>query len=453
MPDNDDLSVRASDNPDLPYLHAFRLVSVMGDILNDSQSVRAVPYERVLANDRALQHLLDTFPPDMAADYFRIARNLAFDVATGRRLAAQTIIGRASLLHVRFALHRPYTNPEYDKSEEDSPANKSLELGVTAANDALQVLTQAHPDYVTNPKLAVPGHLSWGSFHGFAAAMFFISQLIWRPDEPGNNHYKYNIKRALNGFAEVKGTILLAAKAWSVVTALGPIWNDEANMDEERKTEVLAQARKLAVPCHDSPIYPTARTVTSESPSNASANIRGNNTRTYGSATASPIDPISPSGSGMSHANTSGMSQSNLVNGNGNPHDARSGHQTQQHYRVENPSTLNGSNHAMGVGANSNGGLMVGPPLPMHVNGNSMHGGGGGDGQHQHQQQHMNGSGYGGHTMYSNGVQPNATPPDQYFESLPFTTNGDEGLWSASLGLYQTGDWTNILSGMIRPGV
>jgi hypothetical protein len=94
----------------LPNIALFKLAFILGDIMDDAVSVRPVPYESVLANDRALAQWMDNLPTELDLDEFRVARSLASSNAAQRRLGVQSVIIRTSYYHIRFTLHRPYAS-------------------------------------------------------------------------------------------------------------------------------------------------------------------------------------------------------------------------------------------------------------------------------------------------------------------------------------------------------
>ncbi|KAJ8589231.1 hypothetical protein M405DRAFT_818365 [Rhizopogon salebrosus TDB-379] len=80
-----------------PNLALFRLAYILGDIMDSAVSPRPVPYETVLSHDKRLTSWMESLPPELDLDEFRIARS---DV--------QSVIIRTSYYHIRFTHHRPY---------------------------------------------------------------------------------------------------------------------------------------------------------------------------------------------------------------------------------------------------------------------------------------------------------------------------------------------------------
>lgn len=251
----------------LPNVHLFRLAEAMGDIMDDAVSVRPVPYERVIAQDKILERWLQTMPPELDLDDYRLARALSSNVLAIRRTGAQSLCFRIFFHHVRFTLHRPYASPWKPSPSNpihDSRRQQSLETAINAADRLTLLVTQARPDFLANSSLAVPGHLHWGPFHAFSAAMFFSFQLVADPDQPGANLFRSNVKRVMVVLEHLRG-IAVADKAVSILQALVPLYDEtstnglgaHASPDERarKKSRVLSFVRKLAFPCHDSPTF------------------------------------------------------------------------------------------------------------------------------------------------------------------------------------------------------
>ncbi|KAH7930037.1 hypothetical protein BV22DRAFT_1028781 [Leucogyrophana mollusca] len=271
----------------LPNLALFRLAYILGDIMDNAVSLRAVPYESVQASDRALTQWMDSLPPELDLDEFRIARSLASPNTVVRRLGVQSVIIRTSYYHIRFTLHRPYASspsagPTLPKDKESRGKDKdgkdskdpktdrqaqSLEIAVGAADKLITLVGQARPDFLANASLAVPGHMNWGPFHVFSAAMFFSFQLIANPDQPGASLFRANIRKSISTLELSRGTPV-ADKALDILHALAPLYNQEFVGEEEsererKKGRVLSLVKTLAFPYHDSLKYPRVNAVDS----------------------------------------------------------------------------------------------------------------------------------------------------------------------------------------------
>ena len=254
--------------------------------MDSAVSLRPVPYDIVLANDRSLTQWMESLPAELNLDEFRVARSLASPDVTTRRLGVQSVIIRTSYYHIRFTLHRPYaTAPSTIKAlkdgDKESPsatvasssggskdkAANSLDIAVGSADKLITLVGQARPDFLANASLAVPGHMNWGPFHVFSASMFFSFQLIANPDQPGASLFRANIQKALSTLNLSRGTPV-ADKALDILHALAPLYSqDFANEDdaerERQKGRVLSLVKTLAFPYHDSPKYPRAHAVDS----------------------------------------------------------------------------------------------------------------------------------------------------------------------------------------------
>ena len=269
----------------LPNIHLFRLAYILGDIVDDAVSTRSVPYEHVQEHDRKLVNWMDTLPKDLDLDEFQIARALAGPMPSAMRLGVQSIIVRTSCYHIRFTLHRPYAAAAHDHATQEKGGGtsndgksamaeryaQSLDIAVGAADKLIQLVGQARPDQLSNTSLAVPGHVHWGPFHCFSAAMFFSFQLINNPDQPGANLFRANIRRVLDILRGSQG-VSVADKATTILTELAPLYEpippgEPPEEREMKKKTVFQLVKNLAFPYHDSPAYPRSHI---DSPSSSS---------------------------------------------------------------------------------------------------------------------------------------------------------------------------------------
>ncbi|KAL0949810.1 hypothetical protein HGRIS_009845 [Hohenbuehelia grisea] len=410
----------------LPNIALFRLAFILGDIIDDALSVRPVSHDSVLASDRQLTQWMEDLPQELDLDEFRVARNLASSTPALRRLGVQSVIIRTSYHHIRFTLHRPYAS----SSPITSPANKakgldpaktaqSLEIAVSSADKLITMVGQSRPDFLANSALAVPGHMNWGPFHCFSAAMFFSFQLIANPDQPGAGLFRQNIRKALATLEQCRG-IPVADRAYDILTALAPLHAAEFPLEphdvrEKRQAHVLSVVRKLALPYHD-----------------ARDSRHGGSSRTSES-------PMGPGGRNLhSPANSSSLSPplgfvAGVLPPSGQPYDG--GHS------VSSVRTTPGGT----TGAQL-------PPIYIH-NGA------------QHHQNHMSASAQSPQVMSptSGAQQPNMASNgyNQFYSSVPsqqlysdpryppYAAPVEEAIWGASVGFGQ-GEWAQFLDG-IRP--
>ncbi|KAG5644919.1 hypothetical protein DXG03_007384 [Asterophora parasitica] len=249
----------------LPNIALFRLAYILGDIMDDAVSVRPVPYESVQANDRALTQWMEDLPSELDLDEYRVARSLASPNTATRRLGVQSVIIRTSYYHIRFTLHRPYASANNSpsaglsnsKSTTDPPKSaQSLEIAVGAADKLITMVGQSRPDFLANSALAVPGHMSWGPFHCFSAAMFFSFQLVSNPDQPGAVMFRASIRKAINTLEQSRGNAV-ADKGFDILNSLTPLYAPDfpaasPEAREKQRQQVLGTVRKLAFPYHDS---------------------------------------------------------------------------------------------------------------------------------------------------------------------------------------------------------
>ncbi|KAF8227966.1 hypothetical protein L208DRAFT_1490561 [Tricholoma matsutake] len=244
-----------------PNVALFRLAYTLGDIMDDAVSVRPVPYESVQANDRALTQWMDSLPEELDLDEYRLARSLASPNTNVRRVGVQSVVVRASYYHIRFSLHRPYASSPSSglpggKQVDSAKAAQSLEIAVGAADKLITIVTQSRPDFLANSALAVPGHMSWGPFHAFSAAMFFSFHLIAHSDQPGAGLFRQCIRKATTLLEQARGNSV-ADKSYDILQALSPLYSTEfpiMNQEarEKQRQQVLSVVRKLAFPLHDS---------------------------------------------------------------------------------------------------------------------------------------------------------------------------------------------------------
>ncbi|OCH85149.1 hypothetical protein OBBRIDRAFT_798467 [Obba rivulosa] len=230
----------------LPNIALFRLAYILGDIMDDAVSFRAVPYSAVQDKDKMLAQWHEALPMELDLDEYRIARSLASPITSVRRLGVQSVIIRTAYHHIRFTLHRPYAK-----------IPQSLEIAVSAAGQLIALVGQTRPDFLSNTALAVPGHMNWGPFHVFSAAMFFSFQLITHPDQPAASLFRENIRKAMASLEQSRW-MSVADKALTILQAVAPLYSDELLEDppegcERNKAQVLSLVKTLAFPYQNSP--------------------------------------------------------------------------------------------------------------------------------------------------------------------------------------------------------
>lgn len=229
----------------LPNIALFKLAAVLGLIMNDAVSFRPVSYSSIEEHEKRLTKWFDEIPEELDLDEYRVARALASPITSVRRLGVQSVIIRTAYHHIRFTLHRPYAN-----------VPSSLSIAVSAAGKLITLVGQTRPDFLSNTALAVPGHMNWGPFHVFSAAMFFSFQLITHPDQPAAPLFRENIKKAI-ACLEQSRWMPVADKALTILQALAPLYSDDfaaepAQEKKRKKGQVLRLVRTLAFPYQDS---------------------------------------------------------------------------------------------------------------------------------------------------------------------------------------------------------
>jgi hypothetical protein len=199
---------------------------------------------------------MENLPPELDLDEYRVARNLASSNNNMRRLGVQSVIIRTSYYHIRFTLHRPYVSSATSSgkaSANDPPKSaQSLEIAVGAADKLITMVGQSRPDFLTSNAQSVPGHMNWGPFHCFTAAMFFSFQLIANPDQPGAGLFRANIRKAITTLEQSRG-MPVSDKAYDILTALSPLYSidfPQLSIEdrEKQRAHVLGLVRKLSFP-------------------------------------------------------------------------------------------------------------------------------------------------------------------------------------------------------------
>lgn len=97
-------SDKARDMDHQPFLHMFRLMTLFGDIMCDLTSVKPVPYEHILAHDKALEDWMTSFPPSLQQDVATLSHAFQGNDSIKREQGVQTMCLRLAGLHTRIAL-------------------------------------------------------------------------------------------------------------------------------------------------------------------------------------------------------------------------------------------------------------------------------------------------------------------------------------------------------------
>jgi hypothetical protein len=409
----------------LPNLALFRLAHILGDIVDKALAVHPISYDSVRANDRALQDWYHELPQELLLDEYRTARGLSSDDTATKRFAVQSVIVRASYYHIRFTLHRPYASLAHSipshvgKGPVTDPVKcaQSLEIAVSSAEKVINLAFQSGPDITS---ISLPGHMNWGGFHCFSAAMFFSFQLLANPDQPGASLFRDSINKAMTTLHHYRGSDV-ADKGYEILSVLSPLYstNFDNNVEarEKAKSHVLKTVRKLAFPYQDDP-HKQRRGDTSSPHSQRSYN---NSPAHSAGPSASP--PVGGPGHGQAQfesfpgphmvssmrttSNQPGVRPSSAVYGNDMVPSPLSG----------GPHSTNGNNHSpapRGINGHiqpSSAPGQMGPPPPPYLP----------QQQHQHQQQ-----------MYDQGRMH----PYNHSQSVE---------WGASSGLEQ-GEWAQLMN-------
>lgn len=208
---------------------------------------------------------MSDLPSELDLDEYRVARSLASPNIAVRRFGVQSVIIRTSYHHIRFTLHRPYASAIVNNNGvgtgkssniDASKTAQSLEVAVSSAEKLITMVGQSRPDFAANVSLAVPGHMNWGPFHCFAAAMFFSFQLIAGPDQPGAGLFRSSIRKAMSTLEQCRGSAV-ADKAFTILETLAPLYSPDflqegSEIRENTRTRIFSDIRKLALPYYDS---------------------------------------------------------------------------------------------------------------------------------------------------------------------------------------------------------
>ena len=89
-----------------PFIHMFRLMILYGDMLNDLTSVKPVPYDTIMAHDRALEEWMNNYPPGLRQDTSQLAESFKSNDPAIRDRGVQTLCLRLAGFHTRLALVR-----------------------------------------------------------------------------------------------------------------------------------------------------------------------------------------------------------------------------------------------------------------------------------------------------------------------------------------------------------
>ena len=217
--------------------------------MDDAVSLRPVPYESVLANDRKLEEWWDTLPTELNMDDYTLVDFLASPTTSKRCLGVQSLITRTAFLHIRFVMHRPYASLA---RSERSKYVSSLKISIITAEKIIGLSAHARPEINTT----VSTHMSWCQMDSFSAAMFFCFQIINNPEQAGARHLRTNVLRAITTLDSFRG-MSVAEKALGILRTLGPLYSEDFLSDtpenrERKKQAVLPAVRKLQFSSVDS---------------------------------------------------------------------------------------------------------------------------------------------------------------------------------------------------------
>ena len=229
--------------------------------MDTAVSVSPQPYSTILQHDAMLLDWLENLPEELDLDDFRLNRHLTSNEFHARRLGVQSVVLRTSYNHIRFTLHRPYAS-RASTTASKSPAGpvgdpNSLDIAVHAASELVNLVQKSHE--MVDVRKAFPGHMNWGAFHCFSAAMFFSFQLISNPTQPGTSLFRVNIRKARTIMEAIKTEYgdTVADKALVILKTVEPLYEGLGVTGGERERamergRILHTLRTLAFPYHDS---------------------------------------------------------------------------------------------------------------------------------------------------------------------------------------------------------
>ncbi|KIP09834.1 hypothetical protein PHLGIDRAFT_102139 [Phlebiopsis gigantea 11061_1 CR5-6] len=419
LPSYCDSTLTGSERLYLPNVALFKLAFILGDIMDDAVSFQPVKYESIQESDRKLTKWLDDLPPELDLDDYAVTKSLGSAVISVRRLGVQSVIIRTAYHHIRFTLHRPYA---YLRS--------SLDTAVNAASKLIHLVGQTRSEFLSNSALAVPGHMNWGPFHVFSAAMFFSFQLISHGDQRAAGIFRENIKKAITCLEQSRW-MPVADKALTILQALAPLYSDDfatepPHEQKRKKAKVLKLVKTLAFPYQDNPSGRGDMSSAGSSPS-----VGGFPPGAGVAASSSHIEsPNSSQLYGPLHKHTHTQLPVSSVRWTPSPtiatHMQQQQQQQQQGYMEPGPQHM----HAM----------------PSTSNGTSHH-------QHQHQHQQLSPVVAYPPAMPYGMPPPPLPPPSSNAQDLAFYTQtpADEtSMWGASVG-FGVGEWAQFLDVMQRP--
>jgi hypothetical protein len=244
-------------------------------------------------------------------DQYKLASNLSSRVTAERRLGVQSVIILAAYYHIRFSLHRRYATASTNKDGATvNRVQQSLDTAVQYATKLITMVEHAQPEFHNYEALAVPGHLNWGPFHCYSAAMFFTFQLIGDPHQKGSNHFRTMINTAFRVLRD-SASLPLAQTALEVLTALAPLYSsDFSSQSEQEKRRLRRKAFKtlnsITLPYH----VPSAKSRNAQPPNMSSPD-------TASTSSLAQTSPISQQAIAMQHSNSTYSLQSQF----GRQHD------------------------------------------------------------------------------------------------------------------------------------
>ncbi|KAI0346994.1 hypothetical protein BDW22DRAFT_1351330 [Trametopsis cervina] len=228
----------------MPNISLLKLAAVLGHIMQDAVSFQPVSYASIEEHDKRLRDWYDDMPEELDLDEYRAARSLASPATAVRRVGVLSVIIRTAYHHIRFTLHRPYANIPL-----------SLDIAVSAASKLINLVVRTRTEFLSNTALAVPGHMNWGPFHIFSAAMFFSFQLITRPEQHAAPLFRDNIRTVIVCLQDSR-RMPVADKALTILQALAPLYSDDfakepLHQQRRKKAQVLKVVKTLAFPYQD----------------------------------------------------------------------------------------------------------------------------------------------------------------------------------------------------------
>ncbi|KAI0259320.1 hypothetical protein BC834DRAFT_636963 [Gloeopeniophorella convolvens] len=226
------------------HILLFRLAYLMGELMEDVDSLRPVAYSTILDHDHLLQEWFDALPPELAVNDATLAQSVAAPLAATRRAGIQGVALRLAFLHARFALHRAYAGGAGALCGDTPEMATSMTIAVDSASALLATGQQFYPMACGPHSASALTHLSSLPQHVCAAAAFLTLLIAEDPTRPDFQPLRTIVARSADKLSRFVGR-QFANKAVNVLQALEPIFA-EPSLQEDEKTQAMRTASAIA---------------------------------------------------------------------------------------------------------------------------------------------------------------------------------------------------------------